>query len=203
MVTTKRIGLVGALAALALALALAGCTGATTNPPSAADLATFQISGDEVEPYVGFDDMRKSADLSVLGVLGDPQGIRTVGEPGSEAYLLQFAVKADTVLAGRAPDEVVVEITLGATSREQADQALKQYAELLQGHEVLLYLRAKQGPGESGLYRPVNSLGFWMATAEAPASAPLADFDPATLAQFSKDLATEHTLVDIVDGHSD
>lgn len=184
-----------------LALLLAGCAQESPPAPSSAELGALKISGDEVEPYQGFDRMRESADLAVLGELGDAKGIRTVGEPGSEAYLLQFEVKPDSVMGGSAPDSIVVEFTLGAATREQAEAAQKVYSEALAGREAILYLRAKQGRGEAGLYRPVNSLGFWTATQEAPVSAPLAEMDPATLAQFRTDLATADSLDDVVTAH--
>ena len=193
--------LVRASAIATLVLSLAGCAQEKPPAPSSAELGALRISGDEVEPYLGFDRMRESADLAVLGELGDAKGIRTVGEPGSEAYLLQFEVKPDSVMRGSAPESIVVEFTLGAATREQAEAAQKVYSDVLGGTEAILYLRAKQGHGEAGLYRPVNSLGFWITTQEAPVSAPLAEVDPATLPQFRTDLAAADSLDDVVTAH--
>ncbi|GEA81214.1 hypothetical protein CUD01_16580 [Cellulomonas uda] len=72
---------------------------------------------------MGFDDVLTSADLAASGVVGGPGPVRSVGERGSEAYVLPFEFTVSDVASDEGPPVVDVEPSLGATDPEQAHAA--------------------------------------------------------------------------------
>ncbi|WP_444663310.1 hypothetical protein ACT17Q_14585 [Cellulomonas sp. CW35] len=200
----QRFGSVAAFAVGSLAVGtLAGCTSDATALPSTADFVTLRISGDEVEPYAGFDDMLKSADLAASGVVGEPGPVRSVGERGSEAYVLPFEFTVSDVASGEGPSVVDVELSLGATDPEQAHAAKAAFSKVMSGQEAFLYLRAKQSAGDEGVYRIVNSYGLWMETADAALTAPLAADDPHGKPLWASDLKDVRSVRSLAADQSD
>jgi len=87
-----------------LALILTACgqgPSASDNAPVPSDhsvveaLTALRVSGDEVEPYVGFAEMGESADVVAWASMTSVAGVRAVGggpAEGDTAYLLQVVV---------------------------------------------------------------------------------------------------------------
>lgn len=58
---------------------------------------------------------------------------------------------------------------------QELDTAIEEMSRGLPDGKMLLFLRAKQGASESGLYRLVNSEGLWAEASDGRVEAPLAD----------------------------
>jgi hypothetical protein len=172
-----------------IAAAAVGCAGSPAPPAAApapanaasADAGTFfetlRIEGDEVEGYDSLEAMAASATAVVVGHFDSfevSRVLRTDMAEDTTAYG-KATLRVTRVLRGDpVGDTVPVEFVLPATG----DQALAAAAELdrmLPHGEMVVFLRAKRGSAEAGLFRLVNSHGLWASTARSAVDAPLAE----------------------------
>ena len=168
-----------------LALILTACgqgPSASDNAPVPSDhsvvgaLTALRVSGDEVEPYVGFAEMGESADVVAWASMTSVAGVRAVGggpAEGDTAYLLQVVVTPERANPQSGP--LTMELMMPSATAKDAAVEADRISLRLPSEPPLLFLRDKGG-GETGLYRPVNSRGLWLDSPDGP-QAPLADED--------------------------
>lgn len=166
------------IATLIAAMAVSGL--ACTTQPHPSSMAFFEglrIGGDEAEGWGTIAEMK--ADSDVVGVatfLRFELGRTLQGDAIEDVMAYgEATLTFKETISGEAPGEqVAVEFVLPGNVREQAATA-ERLADDLPVGDVLVFLRAKRGTGEDGLYRLVNSTGLWTATTRAALDAPLAD----------------------------
>jgi hypothetical protein len=157
-----------------LALALAGVSivvsacGETQQaaPSDDAFWAGLRVVGDETEYFAELGDMGEGADIVATGNFTDFQLSRTIRDAAVPEDVVSYAVasfETTEMQADTAATEVLpVEFLLpGDTEAEQLAAVERLRAELPQA-ELVVFLRAKSGPEEDGLYRLVNSTGLWV-----------------------------------------
>lgn len=169
---------------LAIALIAGACTTASRpaepTPSSSPDFwASFRITGDEVEGYQNIRDMGSSADAVVLGRLTSLTPSRAVQGDAPEDVVTYVAagLEVSRVLAGRF-GERSVPLEFFISSGELTVGELQRLETALPQGDVVVFLRAKRGDGEAGLYRTVNSLGLWAASERAALDTPLSEEAP-------------------------
>jgi hypothetical protein len=151
--------------------------------------------GLEAEGYATLSDMAESADLVARGrfvafedsreVTGDVR--QDVVTYGATTFVL------DEVIRGRAGgDRLVVEFIINERPDRVAEFIATQAANLPEG-EIIVFLRAKRGRGESGLYRLVNSVGLWT-TVNDRVQAPLAEILSDGILPYADELASIQQL---------
>ena len=154
-----------ALTLLPLIAVLAiACGGGNEDISQAAFWEPFRAGGGglEAEGYATLSDMAESADLVARGrfvafedsreVTGDVR--QDVVTYGATTFVL------DEVIRGQASgDRLVVEFIINERPDRVAEFIATQAANLPEG-EIIVFLRAKRGRGESGRYRLVNSVGL-------------------------------------------
>lgn len=138
--------------------------------------AVLRIEGDEVEGFGSIADMAASSDAVVRGEFDSVGLSRTIQGDAAEDTVAYVAVTLriiDTLRGSVPSDEVPLEFLVPGTARD-ADAALSEMTETMPEGEVVLFLREKRGPGETGLYRLVSSRGLWINT-DGKLDAPLSD----------------------------
>lgn len=176
-----RSGLCRVLGA-AIAIAIIGSCAAPSlpAPPNAANFwDALRITGDEAEGYASLTEMSQGADFVVIGKFAPRLSTRTVQGDAAEdkvAYLVT-SVEVSRVLAGTLIDPIVpMELLLGH-GMPAADEMAK-LEEALPDGDMVIFVRAKRGKAEGGLYRPVNSYGLWASSSRGPLDTPLSEFEP-------------------------
>ena len=186
----RRARRVAAIAALFLgmSISLAACaeprssSGPTTDSAEAQNSderfwQTFRVSGDEVEPYVAFDSMAKTADATVLARFGKVGKIRTLTAEGNDTvhYVsVELAVTRELAGNGSLPSVVPLEFMVIPGRGQSINRVAEEMSASLPKDDMVLFLRAKKGNGEAGLYRVVNSRGLWASTSRDTLDTPLA-----------------------------
>lgn len=138
---------------------------------------TLRIQGDQVEDYDSFQDMMDAADIVAIVSMDDFKKSRDIRDPATREDVVTYAaveVTLEEVLRGDAsPGDVLpVEFVLGQPP-EQAAQVIAAQRRNLPPGRAIVFLRAKRGRGERGLYRLVCNSGLWV-EAGREVSAPLA-----------------------------
>jgi hypothetical protein len=165
-----------------IAASAVGCGGSPAPSGAApADVGTFfqtlRIEGDEVEGYDSLDAMAASATAVVVGRFDSFAVSRELRTDTAEDTLAYggATLRVTRVLRGaQVSGAVPVEFILRATG----DQAVAEAAELnrtLPAGDLVVFLRAKRGSGEAGLFRLANSHGLWASTPRSAVDAPLVD----------------------------
>lgn len=194
----KRMGRLHAVAVVTVAVVAAAC-GSTATEQGASGQGAFwealRVTGDEAEGYPSLESMAEAAGAVVVGRLTRVEIGRTVqgDAPEDLAGYALTVLTVDTVLMGSVSTEAVpLEFLLaGAPQSEEGASAL---AEDLPEDRLLVFLRAKRGAGEAGLYRAVNSLGLWTNSDRAELDAPLAEGPPQEEGVYAEELAALQDL---------
>lgn len=163
--------IIAAMAVLAFA-----CT-AQPNPSSMAFFEGLRIGGDEAEGWETIAEMKAESDVVGVATFESFELGRTLQGDAIEDVIAygEARLTFKETISGEAPGgQVAVEFVLPGNAREQAATA-ERLADDLPVGDVLVFLRAKRGAGEDGLFRLVNSTGLWTATTRAALDAPLAD----------------------------
>jgi hypothetical protein len=188
---------------LTLILLTAAACAAPTATSDPGDTSAFwdalRIAGDEVEGYARVDVMAARADAVLVGRVSSVGLSRTIQGDASEDLVALAMVRVTVVkmLSGTAPPEVAVEFLL-PSPRESVDEQIAALVASAPQGEMVLFLRAKRGRGEEGLYRVVNSSGLWAATIRHALDTPLAEGPPAETGMFASETSGWGTLDDLV-----
>ncbi|SCL67715.1 hypothetical protein [Micromonospora peucetia] len=161
---------------------------------------TFRISGDEVEPYVPLGSMAQTADATVLARFGKVGKIRTLTAEGNDTvhYVsVDLAVTRELAGKGGLPSVVPLEFMVIPGRGQSIDDVAGEMSAALPKEEMVLFLRAKKGAGEAGLYRVVNSRGLWASTSRETLDTPLAEKPVKDEAQYKSDLAKVSTIPEL------
>lgn len=193
----KRFHLVAFGAVLMATLLLTSC-GNSSNDEEFWN--STRITGNEVEPLLGFADMARSADVVVLATLAPATSSRRVGGNAQDAVdYLQVTVQVEKVLAGSAPSSrLPLEFLVSVADPRSAKSAINQLSANLPDGQMVLFLREKRGDGEAGLYRVVNSRGLWTRTERGAVDAPLSEDNPKEDPTYNMDLSTAGDLGGLV-----
>lgn len=193
---------------MVLALAVMACVSATPATAPSSDPGTssaeagfwsdLRIEGDEVEGYGSLREMKAHADAVVTGRFDSFALSRTFQGDAPEdvtAYAVAEVV-VDARLRGVVPDRLKLEFLLPVPS-DRAAAAVKEMANTMPTGDLVLFLRAKRGPDEDGLYRIVNSVGLWTATDRASVDAPLRE-EPDGIGLYAAELRSVRSLDEFV-----
>lgn len=165
------------LRSIALVALLSACA---AHSPSEVDdpfWSVLRVHGDETEGYATLSEMKTAADATVVGRIASVGLERQLHGDATEDQVFYVSVVLDVeeVLAGVTEgDRVPIEFLLAAPDAETADALVASLASSLPTDLALVFLRAKSGQGEEGLYRLVNSDGLWMKTDRAGVDTPQA-----------------------------
>lgn len=190
-------------ASLTLMLLAATACSTPTATSDSGDASAFwdalRIAGDEVEGYARVDEMAASADAVLVGRVSSVGLSRTIQGDAAEDLVALAMVRITVVklISGTASPEVAVEFLL-PSPREPVDEQIASVVASAPDDEMVLFLRAKRGRGEEGLYRIVNSSGLWTATARNALDTPLADAPPVESGLFASEEGGWRTLDDLV-----
>ncbi|MEU9508540.1 hypothetical protein AB0D32_19955 [Micromonospora sp. NPDC048170] len=161
---------------------------------------TFRISGDEVEPYVSLDSMAQTADATVLARFGKVGKVRTITAEGNDTvHYVSVELTVTRELAGKGglPSVVPLEFMVIPGRGQSIDEVTGKLSASLPKDDMILFLRAKKGTGETGLYRVVNSRGLWASTSRDTLDTPLAEEPVKDEAQYKSDLAKVSTIPEL------
>jgi hypothetical protein len=193
-----------ALFATGLAITLSfsaacGNTAEEAQPMTEVDAySILRIEGDEVESFDSLKAMAKGADTVAVGTLKSFGVSRTIQSDAVQDSIVygKATLQVTKQVAGKpVAAEVPVEFLLPYSPDEASRRAGEFNAAIPKG-DVLVFLRAKRGPGEAGLYRLVNSEGLWTSTQRAALDAPLAEETPA---QYKNDLAGTGSIAQLAE----
>lgn len=191
------------VACLPVVFALAGCSARTGSPPGGDGRfwETLRVEGDEVEYFPSLADMATSADAVVVGTFGGFSASRTiVGDaPEDSVFYAKAELVVSQVLTGRTQgDTMPVEFLLPIMPGDE-DAIVQGMASSLPKGEMVLFLRAKLGTNESGLFRLVNSYGLWTQTARSALDTPLSELTPMATGLYVGELTEIATLDELVE----
>jgi hypothetical protein len=163
--------------AIGLIVFLSGCGSGLATSSDETFWRGIQISGDEAEGYPTLLEMRKHADLVLIGSFASITLSRAVeaDAAGDTIAYAAVTIHVEQLVSGSAPPgPLIVEFLLptrsAATSMDAILSQVTELADYLPKEDMLLLLHEKQGTGEEGLYRLVNSLGLWTESAGSPHS---------------------------------
>ena len=170
----RRIATVGLLV---VAGVLAACDTIRIEERRGAFWEPFVIEGpavDEVSHFESLAEMLHAADAVVVARVTDVAVSRIwQGElPGMRWPYVRVQLAIDRVISGSAPGIVQLEFQAGGTEQEVPKFVATQKGKL-PADFVVVFLHAKQGAGEAGFYRVINSTGLFAPTTRAPVDAPL------------------------------
>lgn len=193
-----------ATAVLCLAMVLGACSGSA--PPEAADTkdeqfwAPLRITGDEAEGFATLSEMVASAETVARGRLMNLRVSREFRGEAVEDVVTYAAAdfKVDEVLAGDGiADTVPLEFLLSASADDAQAQVDAQRGQI-PSTDIVVFLRAKRGEGESGLYRVVNSYGLWTPSSRAPLDTPLSEERAGGIERYGTELADVDSLAELI-----
>jgi hypothetical protein len=192
----RRPGVLAGMATLALATLVTACGGGSEQSTARTDTtghATFwpslRVSGDEVESYATLSEMARDADAVVMGTFKSFSPSRTIRGDAPEDVVVyaKGELEIQQNVVGAAPSRTVaLEFILPPGD---ADSLVGQLDSALPRGPMLVFLRAKRGDGEAGLFRVVNSRGLWANTERSPVDTPLAEEPPATSGLYAEERA--------------
>jgi hypothetical protein len=192
----RRWGAVAFMAVLALAALVTACgedseeRTARTKP---ADHVSFwpslRVAGDEVESYATLSAMARNADAVVMGTFKSFSPSRTIRGDAPEDVVVyaKGELEIQRTLVKAAPSSTVaLEFILPPG---EPDALVDQLNATLPREPMLVFLRAKRGKGEAGLFRVVNSRGLWAATERSAVDTPLAEESAMSSGLYAKERA--------------
>lgn len=191
-----------AVGATALAIAIVGCSASSSSHERDSFWSHLRVHGDEVEGFGSLADMKDSADLVFVGTMASIGPSRVIQGDAAEDVTTYASVEftIDQVLSGRAADAISVEFLIAAPTADAAADTVDLLRASLPSDPALLFLRAKQGEGEDGLFRLVSSEGLWMTTDRAVVDTPQAGEPGAHHYDEAKGVESLDELIDIVKG---
>ncbi len=178
------------VAALALMVAMGACARSedleSSREASRSNDAAFWgplgITGDEAEGFGSLAELAKSADSIVTGAFSPFEVSRVIQGDAAEDQVVYASTQLtveETIAGAAAPGDVFKMEFLLPVAPDSADNVISEINSSLPPEPVVVFLRAKQGTGEEGLFRVVNSLGLWASTDRSAVDTPLAA-EPAT-----------------------
>lgn len=165
----------------------------------------------EAEQYDSAKAMVEAADFVAQGRFVGTKGVRLIQGDAAEdqVFLAQLVFEVGQVVNGPDSDPtIIVEFLVGSASEKEAQAVVDVLQKATPETGILLFVRHKRGAQESGLYRPINSLGLW-AEREGKPNAPLSDDDsragqllrsagsPDDLGEFASWIATQPPTEDV------
>ena len=123
----------------------------------------MRVYGDQVEGFPSLKSMREASDIVVIGSVDDFGEIRRIQGDAPEDLVMYVTLSLEVaeVITGQVASKSVPVEFLFNYQEDAVDRTLDELSEALPKGEMLLFLRAKRGEGEGGLYRLVNDLGLW------------------------------------------
>lgn len=187
------------LLGLLLALASAGCTGGEPAQRRVVFWDELRIDGaDEAEGWGTFGEMKAAADVVVVAEIASFEMSRTF-QGDAEEDLVGYGranLKVIESLQGDPPEGLVpVEFLLGGDP-ESYQATADAIGKAVPGGRFLVFLRAKRGKGEDGLFRLVNSTGLWGPVDGATIGAPMSD--PEFGSPYDKELSNVESFEELV-----
>lgn len=158
----------------------------------------LRIAGDEAEGYASLKEMKAEADAVVIGTFGSFEVGRRFQADAPEdvtAYAVAEVVVKER-LGGLVPDRLKLEF-LWSGPIERVAEGVTEMADTMPTGDLVLFLRAKRGANEDGLYRVVNSVGLWAATDRADLDTPLGD-ESSGISLYAEELRSVRSLADFV-----
>lgn len=162
---------------------------------------TFRIAGDEVEPYASFESMAETADATVLARFDEVGEFRTITGDANDAvhYVsINLTVTRDLAETG-VPSSVPLEFMVIPSRGQEIESVAEEINAALPKGEMVVFLRAKKGVGEEGLYRILNSRGLWTSTTREDLDAPLAEEPVNDDAKYAGDLVKASNVAELAD----
>jgi hypothetical protein len=192
----RRWGVLAVMTTLALAALMTACGGGSeerTARTKAADHASFwpslRVAGDEVERYATLAEMARKADAVVMGTFKSFSPSRTIRGDAPEDVVVyakgELEIQQNVVGAAPSPT-VALEFILPPG---EAHALIGQLNAALPRGPALVFLRAKRGDGEAGLFRVVNSRGLWAPTKRSAVDTPLAEESPMSSGLYAEERA--------------
>ncbi len=191
------------VACVPVIFALQACSSRTGSAPEGDGRfwETLRVEGDEVEYFPSLADMVKSADAVVVGTFEGFSASRTIVGDAPEdsvlygkATLLVSEVLTGPTLGDTVPVEFLLPIMPG-----EGDAIVQEMAASLPKSEMVLFLRAKLGTNEGGLFRLVNSYGLWAQTERSALDTPLSELTPMATGVYAEELMGIATLEEFVE----
>lgn len=159
----------------------------------------FGPAVDEVERFHTLEQMLVASDAVITARVRDVAISRILGaEPGENgiAYI-RVELDVDHVIAGQAPASVPVEfIAFGAP--DGGAVLVERLKRQLPVDSAVVFLHAKRGANEAGLYRVTSSTGLWAPTARSRLDSPLRMDTPEASGLFAAELAGITDLAGLV-----
>lgn len=202
----RRTGVSILIGAFVATLATA-CAGADATDQATDDdpfWAPLRIVGDEVESYATLSEMSDAADVVARGRITDFAVSRVLTTDTTEDLVTYAAMSfaPDEVLSGSVESESLPVEFIVNTHPDEASETIETQAANLPEQEIMVFLRAKRGDGEAGLYRLVNGLGLWTVI-DGTVTAPLAVETGAEEHPYQAELEAVSTLDDLGEVISD
>ncbi len=161
----------------------------------------LRIDADEVEGYASLAEMHAQADAVVVGRLTSFEPGRVFQGDAAEdkvGYAVAKVEVVELIRGGDLADGLPLEFLLSSGKTDFEAQVTALAADLPE-ERVVLFLRAKRGSGEEGLWRVVNSKGLWAATSRAFVDAPLSVEPPTTTDLYATELKTVGSIDDLIE----
>ena len=151
------------------------------------------VYGPTVEEVSHFDSLEEMLDASDAVVTGRVRTValsRIIGaEPGENGLgYVRVELDVDRVIAGEAPALVPLEF-IAWGSPDAAGVLVERLERQLPVDSVLVFLHAKRGANEAGLYRVTNSTGLWAPTTRSLLDSPLRMDTPRASGLYAAELA--------------
>lgn len=162
--------------------------------------AALRIDADEAEGFTSLEEMHARSDAVIVGRLTSFEVSRVLQGDAAEdrvGYAVSNVEILEQIRGGSLVEPVRLEFLLTSGSPDFEAQ-VKAAAADVPTERVVLFLRAKRGSAEAGLFRVVNSKGLWAETMRAPIDAPLSVEAPFATGLYGTELRDVRTIDDFV-----
>src|SRR6185503_7424836 len=149
----------------------------------------FGPAVDEVSHFESIVEMLAASDAVVVARVGSIEVGRVFhgDAPGDVVPYISVVLVIDRVIAGDLEGPIRLEFMAGGIE-DGAARLVAQLATELLADSVVVFLHAKRGVGEAGLWRVTNSIGLWAPTARAPLDTPLRSEAPVPAGLYAAEL---------------
>jgi hypothetical protein len=152
----------------------------------------------EVDRFDSMLDMMAVSDAVVVASVRDVAVNREIRGQGADVVtMIKVELAVTRVIHGAAAEAVPLEFIGG--SPDQTAAFVDELNEIRPVDASVVFLHEKQGEGEEGLYRVMNSTGLWTPTSRANLDTPLREESPLDAGLYADELANIDELNELIE----
>lgn len=180
---------------IVLVIAAAGLACSAPRPVFWERFGPFDL---EVDRFDSMLDMMAASDAVVVASVRDVAVSRVIqGDGGDVLTTIRVDLAVTQVIEGTPPEVVPLEFIGGFP--DQTAALVDALREIRPVDASVVFIHAKQGEGEVGLYRVTNSTGLWTPTSRANLDIPLREEPPRQAGLYAEELLHIDELAELID----